>query len=74
MKSKDKKMIAPIVISIIVVGYYIFYFTILLSSLDGLLGFIFGIIPIILSIIMIRVCIEKINEIKGGEEDDISKY
>lgn len=74
MKSKDKKMIAPIVISIIVVGYYIFYFTILLSSLDGLLGFIFGIIPIILSIIMIRVCIERINEIKGGEEDDISKY
>lgn len=74
MKSKDKKMIAPIVISIIVVGYYIFYFTILLSSLDGLLGFIFGIIPIILSLIMIRVCIERINEIKGGEEDDISKY
>lgn len=74
MKSKDKKMIAPIIISVIVVGYYILYFAILLSLLDGISRFVFGIIPIILSIVMIRVCIERINEIKGGEEDDISKY
>lgn len=74
MKAKDKKMIAPIIISVIVVGYYILYFAILLSLLDGISRFVFGIIPIILSIVMIRVCIERINEIKGGEEDDISKY
>lgn len=74
MKSKDKKMIAPIIISVIVVGYYILYFAILLSLLDGISRLVFGIIPIILSIVMIRVCIERINEIKGGEEDDISKY
>lgn len=74
MKSKDKKMIAPIIISVIVVGYYILYFAILLSLLDGISRLVFGIITIILSIVMIRVCIERINEIKGGEEDDISKY
>ena len=26
------------------------------------------------SIVMIKVCIERINEIKKGEEDDLSKY
>jgi len=33
-----------------------------------------GIIPILFSIVMVKVCIERINEIKKGEEDDICKY
>ena len=69
-----KKMIAPIVISIIMVIYYIVYFCLLTALLDGILKYVLGIIPLALSAVMIKVCIERINEIKKGEEDDIGKY
>jgi hypothetical protein len=69
-----KKMIAPIVITIIMILYYIAYFGFLISLLDGILKYVLGIIPIVFSVIMIYVCIERINEIKKGEEDDISQY
>ncbi len=74
MKMHSKKMVAPIIISIIIILYYIFYFGVLIFLLDSISKYVFGIIPIIFSVIMIKVCIERINEIKGGEEDDISKY
>lgn len=74
MKMHSKKMVAPIIISIIIILYYIFYFGVLIFLLDSISKYVFGIIPIIFSAIMIKVCIERINEIKGGEEDDISKY
>ncbi|MBE6895962.1 MAG: hypothetical protein IJB44_03790 [Clostridia bacterium] len=67
-------MIAPIVISIIVVVYYVFYFGLLITLLDGIWKYLLGIIPLVLSAVMIKVCIERIKEIKKGEEDDIGKY
>ena len=33
-----------------------------------------GVIPALLAATMIGVCIERIKEIKGGEEDDLSQY
>ena len=36
--------------------------------------YVLGIIPLIFSAVMLKVCIERIKEIKEGEEDDISKY
>ena len=69
-----KKMIAPIIISIIIVIYYIVYFYLLIALLDVVWKYILGIIPIVLSGVMIAVCIERIKEIKRGEEDDLSKY
>ena len=74
MNSHRKKMIAPIVISVFMILYYIIYFGYLVLLLEGIFKYVFGIIPIMLSILIIKVCIERINEIKGGEEDDISKY
>ena len=74
MKSHGKKMIAPIVVSIIIVVYYVVYFGVLLALLDGLWKYALGIIPLLLSAVMIKVCIERIREIKGGEEDDLSQY
>lgn len=67
-------MIAPIVVSIIIILYYVVYFGILIALLDGVWKYVLGIIPIALSAVMVKVCIERINEIKEGEEDDISKY
>ena len=74
MESHKKKMVAPIVVTILVVIYYAFYFGVLITLLDYTWRYIFGIFPIVFSVIMIKVCIERINEIKEGEEDDISQY
>ena len=74
MKSHKKKMIAPIVISVIMVLYYIVYFGFLIILLDGIWKYVLGIIPLIFSAVMVKVCIERIKEIKEGEEDDISEY
>ena len=74
MNSHKKKMIAPIIITVIMILYYVAYFVFLISLLDGFWKYALGIIPLAFSGVMIYVCIERINEIKKGEEDDISKY
>ena len=74
MDNKRKKMTAPIVVTVIIVLYYAIYFGFLITLLDGIWKYALGIIPIIFSAVMVTVCIERINEIKKGEEDDISKY
>ncbi len=74
MIEHKKKLIAPIVVSIIMVLYYVVYFGILMALIDGVWKWLLGIIPLALSAVMPKVCIERINEIKKGEEDDLSKY
>ena len=60
--------------SAIMVLYYIAYFGFLIALIDGIWKWLLGIIPLALSAVMLKVCIERINEIKKGEEDDLSKY
>ena len=67
-------MIAPIIITVIVMLYYVVYFAFLLSLLDGVWKYALGIIPLVFSGITAYVCVERIIEIKKGEEDDISEY
>ena len=74
MNFHRKKMLAPIVVTVIMVLYYIIYFCFLITLLECIWKYVLGIIPIIFSVVMVKVCIERINEIKKGEEDDISKY
>ena len=74
MDNKRKRMTEPIVVTVIIVLYYAIYFGFLITLLDGIWKYALGIIPIIFSAVMVTVCIERINEIKKGEEDDISKY
>ena len=74
MEEHKKKMIAPIVITGFIILYYIFYFGILISLLDGVWKFLLGVIPLALAAAMIDVCIERIKEIRSGEEDDLGKY
>ena len=70
----NKKIIVPIIITIILIFYYIVYFGFIIWLVDGIIKYVFAVIPLVFSIIMVKVCIERINEIKKGEEDDISKY
>ena len=74
MKEHKKKMVAPILVTIIMVLYYVVYFGFLISLLDGIWKYMLGIIPFLLSAVMVKVCIERISEIRKGEEDDIGKY
>ena len=70
-----KKMIAPVIITGIVIIYYAFFFGLLIHLLENTwLKLLLGIIPVLLGETMIVVCAERIKEIKGGEEDDLSQY
>ena len=69
-----KKMVAPIVISLLIILYYVAYFGLLIALVEGIWKYILGIFPLVLSAVMAMVCIERIKEIKEGEEDDLSKY
>lgn len=75
MNNHEKKMIAPIIITILAIIYYVFYFCLLITLLEQvLLKLLFGVIPAALAATMIYVCVQRIKEIRSGEEDDLSKY
>ena len=74
MDPKKKKMIAPIVVTVLMVAYYGVYFGFLISLVDGIWKVLLGILPLIFSAVTVKVCIERIKEIKKGEEDDLSQY
>ena len=74
MELHKRKMIAPIIITAILVLYYIAYFGFLISLIDGIWKWLLVIIPLAFTAVLLKVCIERINEIKKGEEDDLSKY
>ena len=74
MNANKKKMISPIVVTAILVLYYAVYFGFLITLVSGIWKYLLGIIPLIFSAVTVKVCIERINEIRKGEEDDISKY
>ena len=60
-----KKIITTIFFTL---GGIVYYF------IDGILKYVLGIVPIIFVVLFIYVCIERIKEIQGGEEDDLSQY
>ena len=75
MNNHDSKIVVTIVITVIFSLYYILYFMVLLAALPGTISkLLFGIIPLGLMGAMIYVCVQRINEIRSGEEDDLSEY
>ena len=74
MDKHGKKMIAPIIATVLIAIYFIFYFTMVVSMVEGMAKYVLGIIPLLFVVVIIKVCIERIKEIKEGEEDDLSKY
>lgn len=70
-----KKMVAPIIISGAILIYIIAYiFGWSLIPVKWHLKLAGLIIPVIIAGLIIYVLIERINEIRSGEEDDLSKY
>lgn len=71
-----KKMIAPIIITILFVLYYV-GFACVCVYIDGIpliVKIVFGAVPLILAAVCVYVLIERIEEIRSGEEDDLSEY
>ena len=70
-----KKMIAPIIVTVIFVLYFFAYaFGIIYFVPNVFVKVLLGVIPAIFGVVMIYVCLQRIKEIKDGEEDDLSKY
>ena len=59
-----KGMIAPVIITVLLI----------VSLLEGALKYLLGILPLLFSGVMIKVCLERLKEIKEGNEDDLSQY
>ena len=70
-----KKMIAPVVITVVFLIYLVIYGRFLLAAAEVSPVMFLSAIPLAaLGIGMIRVLKERINEIRSGEEDDLSNY
>ena len=69
-----KKMVAPIVVTVLMIIYYVVYFALLISQVEGIWKYLLGILPLAFAAVTVKVCIERIQEIKKGEEDDLSQY
>ena len=70
-----KKYIVPIIISVLVLIYLVIYFTLIIATIESMfIKIIIGILPVIFAGAMIFVLIERIKEIRSGEEDDLGKY
>ena len=68
------KMIAPIVIGLILCIFLAIYLGVILAIGLNLLTFILGAGILSLIGVVIAMMIQRIDEINGGEEDDLSKY
>mgnify|MGYP003294679593 CR=1 FL=1 len=44
----------------------------MITQLEGFVKYAMGILPLVFAFVMVKVCLERINEIKKGEDNDIS--
>lgn len=70
-----KKMAAPIIIGVIVALYFMMWIcAIFWMDVSGILIVLVGLPMIMLLLLWVHVVKERIDEIRSGEEDDLSKY
>ena len=75
MHIHTKKMIAPIIIVFLNLAYYIAFGVFFVKFATPLIFKLIGIIvPAVVSGAFIWLLVQRIKEIKGGEEDDLGKY
>ena len=74
VNERKKIMVAPIVVTVLMILYYVLYFGLLMALLPGVWKLLFGIFRFLFAVVTVGVCIERIREIKKGEEDDLSQY
>ena len=75
-KEHCSKMIAPIIFAIILIVYYVAIAAafVLIPDIAVIVKILMIIIPLALAGVAFAVTVERVNEIRSGEEDDLSKY
>ena len=70
-----KKMIAPIIITILFVLYYVGFACVCfyIEGIPLIAKIVFGAVPLILAAVCVYVLTARIEEIRSGEEDDLSQ-
>ena len=69
------KKIGPIIVSICIIGYYVLVVLGLLKfNIPNIFKIMAFIVSVIITIVIIRILVERIKEINRGEEDDLGKY
>lgn len=79
MNKHKRKMIAPIVITALAiiliilncVGFAALVFVLKLPTYVGMIGMV---VPLAIATTVLGLCIQRIKEIRSGEEDDLGKY
>ena len=75
MSSHGKKMVAPIIITILFLLYLAVYGTLLIkAAMAEPQVILMGIPLVLLGIGMVYTLFTRIREIRSGEEDDLSNY
>lgn len=75
MKKYFYKMTAPVIVALCIIAYYMAGALIVVKiHIPNVVKIIALIVSILLTIVIVIVLIERIKEIRSGEEDDISKY
>ena len=72
----NKKMIAPIVVAVLLVVYFVGYAAavFVMPELPAVVKILGVVVPLILAGYALWAAKERIEEIKGGEENDLSQY
>ena len=72
----NKKMIAPIVVAVLLVVYFVGYAAavFVMPELPAIVKILGVVVPLILAGYALWAAKERIEEIKGGEENDLSQY
>ena len=72
---KKNPYIAPIIVAVLVVLYFAFYgYMATVVVMPFVARVVFMAIPVVMIIVMICTLMERIKEIKKGENDDLGKY
>jgi uncharacterized membrane protein len=75
MDNHGRKMIAPVVVVLILVSYYFAGVYFLLGfNMPVIIKATIIILSVLLTVVLIKVLVERIREIRQGEEDDLGKY
>ena len=69
------KLIAPLIVVLCIVTYYTIIGTILIkTNIPNVFKIMGLLVPAVITIILAIAFVERIKEIRSGEEDDLGKY
>jgi len=75
VKKHIKKTIAPVIVSLCLISYYLAVgIAFLKFNIPTIIRTTVLIASVIVPAVIIMVLVERLKEIKGGEEDDLGKY